>query len=120
MGDYIQDFIDYTSAYESPTDFFYWSALAGVSAVLRDSCYLMLGDTKLFPNIYVLIVANPAMRKAKPLNSTVELVKHVENTKIIEGRTSIQAVIQRLGDIERRKNGQSITGASGFIFSEEI
>lgn len=60
------------------------------------------------------------MRKAKPLNSTVELVKYANNTKIVEGRTSIQAVIQRLGEIERLKDGRSITGASGLIFSEEI
>jgi hypothetical protein len=61
------------------------------------------------------------MRKAKPLNSIIELIKTVNNTKIIEGRTSIQAIIQRLGEIERLKeSGKSISGASGIIFSEEI
>lgn len=120
MIDFIEAFLEYTKAYESPTDFFTWSAIAGISSVLRDRCYLLLGDTKVFPNLYVLIIANPAMRKAKPLNSIIEIVKHVNNTKIIEGRTSIQAVIQRLGEIERLKDGKSITGASGLIFSEEI
>lgn len=120
MNDFIQTFIEYTSAYESPTDFFYWAAVSGIASVLRDNCYLLLGDTKLFPNIYVLIIANPAMRKAKPLNAIVELIKTANNTKIIEGRTSIQAVIQRLGEVERLKDGRSIQGASGLIFSEEI
>lgn len=117
---FVNSFLDYTKAYESPTEFFYWSAVAGVSAVLRDNAYMLLGDTRLYPNLYVLIVANPAMRKAKPLNSIIELVKSVENTKIIEGRTSIQAVIQRLGEVERQKNGTALSGASGIIFSEEL
>lgn len=119
MG-YIEQFLDYTSSYESPTEFFYWSAVAGIAATLRDNAYILLGDTRVYPNLYILIIANPAMRKAKPLNSTVELIKHANNTKVIEGRTSIQAVIQRLGEIERQKNGNTISGASGIIFTEEI
>lgn len=118
--DYIEQFLDYTSAYESPTEFFHWAMLTGIGAALRDNCYLLLGDSRFYPNLYTLIIAKPAMRKAKPLNSTVELLKHIDNTKIIEGRTSIQAVIQRLGETERRKNGIIVSGASGFIFSEEI
>lgn len=87
---------------------------------MRDNCYLLLGDTRIYPNLYVLIIGPPAIRKAKPLNSIIELIKNIDNTKIIEGRTSIQAVIQRLGEIERRKDGRAISGASGIIFSEEI
>lgn len=120
MKNYIDQFLEYTKEYESPTEFFYWSILTGIGACLRDNAYLLLGDSRFYPNIYTLIIAKPAMRKAKPLNSTIELLKHVDNTKIIEGRTSIQAVIQRLGETERRKNGVSVSGASGFIFSEEI
>lgn len=118
--DFIQQFLDYTSSYESPTEFFYWSAVAGISAALRDNCYLLLGDTRIYPNLYILIVAKPAMRKAKPLNSAIELLKVVNNTKIIEGRTSIQAMIGRLSEMERHKDGKTISGASGIIFSEEI
>jgi uncharacterized protein DUF3987 len=116
----IRQFIEYTQAYESPTDFFYWSMVVGIAAALRDNCYILLGDTRVYPNLYILIIAKPAMRKAKPLNSVVELLKYVDNTKIIEGRTSIQAVIQRLGEIERRQSGATIKGASGIVFSEEI
>jgi len=35
-------------------------------------------------------------------------------------RTSIQAVIQRLGETERLNGGKSITGASGLVFTEEV
>lgn len=118
--DFIKQFLDYNSSYESPEEYFRWAALAGLSAILRDNCYLLLGDTRIYPNLYVLIIGPPAIRKAKPLNSMLELIKTVDNTKIIEGRTSIQAVIQRLGEIERKKDGRAISGASGIIFSEEI
>ena len=120
MDDFIETFLEYNSAYESPTQYFYYSALAGLGAVLRNNCYMLLGDTRIYPNLYVLIVGKPAIRKAKPLNAVIELMKGVNNTKIIEGRTSIQAVIQRLGETERSKDGKSIVGASGLIYSEEI
>lgn len=118
--DFVDAFLKYTESYESPTEFFYWSALAGIAAILRDNCYMQLGDTKIYPNLFVLIIANPAMRKAKPLNSILELCKSVSNTKIIEGRTSIQAVIQRLGDVQRTPDGRTLKGASGIIYSEEL
>lgn len=117
---FIEAFLDYTKAYESPDAFWVWSAIGIIGATLRDNCYLLLGDTRIYPNLYIIIIANPAMRKAKPLNSVIELAKIVNNTKIIEGRTSIQAVIQRLGEIERHKDGKTISGASGLIYSEEI
>lgn len=119
MG-FIEDFLEYNSKYESPTDFFYWAAVGGVSATLRDNCYLLLADTKIYPNMFILIIGKPAMRKAKPLNSILELCKTINNTKIIEGRTSIQAIIQRLSEVERHKDGKSVIGASGIIYSEEI
>lgn len=119
MG-YIEKYIEYTKAYESPTEFFYWAAIAGIGAVLRDNVYLLLGDTRVYPNLYVIIIAKPAMRKAKPLDSTVELLKAANNTKIMEGRSSIQAITQRLGEQERLKNGVVLKGASGLIYSDEI
>ena len=94
--------------------------MAGISAVLRDNCYLLLGDTRIYPNLYILIVAKPAMRKAKPLNSISELAKYINNTKVIEGRTSVQAIIQRLSEVERLKDGKSIQHASGLVYSEEF
>lgn len=120
MDDFVGNFLEYTKSFESCTDWFIWSALCGIGCVLRDNCYLLLGDTRIYPNIFVLIIGKPALRKAKPLNSIIELVKVVNNTKIIEGRTSIQAVIQRLGEIERIKDGRTLIGASGIIYSEEI
>lgn len=120
MNDFLSEFLEYTKSYESCTEWFIWAALAGIGAIIRDNCYLLLGDTRLYPNIYVLIIGKPALRKAKPLNSIIELMKVINNTKIIEGRTSIQAVIQRLGEIERTKDSKTITGASGIIYSEEI
>lgn len=119
MG-FIESFMDYTKSYESPDAFWYWSAVGIIGATLRDNCYLLLGDSRTYANLYIIIIANPAMRKAKPLNSVIELAKIVNNTKIIEGRTSIQAVIQRLGELERHKDGRTISGASGLIYSEEI
>lgn len=120
MPDFISEFLEFTKAYESPTQFFRWAIIAGVAATLRDNCYLPLAGTRLYPNLYILIVARPAMRKANPLNSTLKLLKYVHNTKIIEGRTSIQAVIKRLGEVERNKHGTALQGASGIVYAEEI
>ena len=54
---FINEFLDYTKSYESPDAFWYWAAVGIIGAVLRDNCYLLLGDTRIYPNLYIIIIA---------------------------------------------------------------
>lgn len=82
---------------ESPKSFWFWSALSAISAVVKDNVYLNRGNLyKLYPNIYVMLFAEPSMRKGPPVNFARNLVQRVNNTKIIHGRSSIQGVLKEL------------------------
>src|SRR5258706_15849366 len=92
-------FIQFTAAYESPTSFWRWSSYALVAAILRDNVYFEHGLFKTYPNIYVILLADSAeYRKGGSFPLVTELLLHEEirNTKIIQGRNSVQAVIDDL------------------------
>ena len=83
---------------ESPRNFWLWSALAAISAVVKDNVWLNRGGLyKLYPNIYVMLHADSGMKKGPPVNFARNLVKQVNNTRIIYGRSSIQGVLKELG-----------------------
>jgi hypothetical protein len=51
---------------EAPPKFFYWAGLSAISAVAKKHVFLNRGGKyKLYPNIYVIIVAGSGMKKGR-------------------------------------------------------
>lgn len=119
---FIQKYLDHTKIYESPTSFWKFSAYAAIAAVLRDRVYKKQGDKFLYPNTYTLLLADSAVqRKGNPVELCEKLVKAVGNTKVISGRTSIQAVFDVLGTAETSKDtGILVKGGGAIFFAPEL
>src|ERR1041385_3342133 len=119
---FVDLFLKHTKNYESPTSFWLWSSYSVIASVLRDSCYRKLGQFRLFPNIYVLLLAPSAVdRKGFPVVLCEKLVKSINNTKLISGRSSIQGILDELALGETDKlTGRIIQGGSAICASEEL
>lgn len=120
--DFIQKLLEHTKIYESPTSFWKWSAYSAIASVLRDSCYKRQGDSYLYPNCYVLLLADSAIqRKGRPVELCESLVTKINNTKIISGRSSIQAILDELAHTETNPNtGHILKGGSATFFAPEL
>ncbi len=109
------------SELESPKNFWYWSGLATISAVVKDQVYLDRGGVyKLYPNIYVMLHADSGMKKGPPVALAKDLVKRVNNTRIISGRSSIQGILKELGTSYSLPGGKVINKSVGFIVASEF
>lgn len=122
MKSFITEYLDFTKDLESPGSFFIWSALSCVGAALRDNVYLQYGPKPIYPNIFVLLLAPSGIfRKGQPVQICTKLLSNVQNTKIIVGRNSIQAVIQELAMADMdKKTGIQIKGGSCLLSAEEL
>jgi hypothetical protein len=117
VGDYVSFFKDY----ESPTSFWKWSAYSAIAAILRDNVFIKQGDITTYPNIFVLILAQSAGRKGHPVNSSQRMIESIGNTKVISGRSSIQAIVDELGHTETSaKTGKMIKGGSAIFIASEL
>ena len=105
---------------ESPKSFWYWSALASVSAVLKDSVWLDKFLYKLYPNIYVMLHADSGIKKGPPISMAKQLVREVDNTRIYAGRSSVQGILKDLGTAETKPGGHILKKSVGFICSSEL
>lgn len=117
---FVGDLIEHTKQYESPTSFWKWSAYAAIAAVLRDNVWISDGDSRLYPNMYILLIAGSAQRKGRPITLAEHLVYLVNNVKIISGRSSIQAILLEIGQTETDKNGKITKGGSAIFFAPEL
>ncbi len=117
----MSDFLEHTKIYESPTSFWKWAAYASIAAVLRDNIFRKQGDITTYPNIYVLFLAQSGARKGAPISLAQNLIQKVNNTKIISGRTSIQAIIDELAHTETNsKTGKLVKGGSAILIAGEL
>lgn len=119
---FIDELLKHTSQYESSTAFWRWSGYAAIAATLRDNIYWRVGDDRTYPNIYVLLLAiSGAHRKGKPIRTALSLVERVASTKVISGRTSVQAIFEEMMISETDPtSGKMSKGGAATLFAEEL
>lgn len=122
MSTFISRYLDHTKQYESPSSFWKWSAYATIAAVVRDNVYRRQGESYLYPNMYVLLLAESSVhRKGKPVDTAEQLIHYIDNTKLISGSSSIQAMIDELSKVETDvKTGRVRKSGSGIFLAQEL
>jgi hypothetical protein len=119
---FISKFLELTKIIESPTSYLVWSAYITLSSVMRHNIYYNFParKTKVCPNLYVILVGDSgATRKSTPLKICNFLLKQIGNTKLIEGRASIQGILKELASVQRIEK-RIIKDASCLLYSEEF
>lgn len=119
---FVDYFLQYTRDMESPTEFFRWAALSALTTVVRNNVFLSRAHLTTYPNMYVLLFARSgAARKSVPMKTILPLLRHLHNTHLVNGRSSVQGVIQTLAqDFTNKSNGEIVKGASGLLYAEEL
>lgn len=115
-----------TLEYEAPRRFYFWAALSSISAVLKDHVWFDMGKAyNVYPNIYVLLYGPSGVRKGPAISLAERIVKKVDNTRVINGRASIEAIIKELGTFKTREkiNGiarEPLKDSCGFVVASEL
>jgi hypothetical protein len=118
---WLDDLLLQTSESETPISFIKWAGLSAIAAVAKNNVYLDKFYYKLYPNIYVMLIAKSGMRKSFAVYIAKELVRSVNNTRVISGRNSIQAIIKELASTTTNDSNQPPnTDASALIASGEF
>lgn len=121
MFNFVNYLLQVTENTESPQEYWRWAALSCLSVILRDNVYVenpILG--KVYPNMYIILYGGSGIRKGAPCQFVGKLISSIGNTKFINGRSSMQAVVKELGMSYTTGNGHMISGASGVMYSEEL
>ena len=117
---WIEQVVASTVEAESPERFQYWCSIAALSAVVKKNVYLDRYYYKLYPNVYIFLVAKSGLRKSNPVTLAKKLVQEANCTRVILGRNSIQAVLKELGKAHSIEGGGVIKEANGFLVSGEL
>lgn len=119
--DVIHEVLESTQYFEAPPRYYYWATLAAISAVLKDKVWFdMGGNYNVYPNIYVLLYGPSGVRKGPAIHLAESLVSRVDNTRTIDGRSSIEGIIKELGTMSSRPGKAPIKDSCGFMVASEL
>ena len=107
---------------ETPQSWLWWSFLSCISAAAGNNYYLttLKGDLIYKPNLYIMLLGDSGLGKGFPVNRAKLLVSKAEVTRVIAGRSSIQAIVQELSRTKTAEGKTPITDSRGFIVNGEL
>lgn len=119
--DWVEELLYATRDAECPRNFIRWAGYTALSAATRNKTYLDKFKYKLYANIYTLFVAKSGLRKSFAVSLVPKLLKPLNVVKVLDGRFSIEALMEELAAIKSNEDGNPpIMDAHGVITAEEL
>lgn len=122
MSNWIEDVLSECEHVETPRSWLYWSLMCCVSAAAGNNYFLsaLKGALLVKPNIYVILLGESGLGKEFPISLAIELVQKADVTRVIAGRSSIQAIIKELANAITREKKGPIDDSRGFVANGEL
>ena len=98
---FLQLYLNYTRAQESPELFHLWTGTTILAAALGRKCWINRGYYRLYPNLFCILVAGSAKcRKSTAVNIGVRLLTDIDTTKVISGKITPEKFIHEIADAQ--------------------
>ena len=94
--DFIRKYYDYTKETEPPTNYHVWTMVSCLSALLGRKCYIPQGVFTIYPNLYIVLVGSPGMKKSSAMNIGKNLLRTIEDFPLSPASMTREAMLQAL------------------------
>jgi hypothetical protein len=121
-NNWVDDILAECSHVETPRSWIWWSLVTAISAVSANYYLRTLKGAVLYkPNLYVMLLGKSGLGKGFGVNLCKLLVQKADCTRVIAGRSSIQAIVSELSKQKSNQNGKPpITDSRGFVVNGEL
>jgi len=119
---WIDDIIDECEDVETPREWIYWSLVCALAATAANQYHLKAfgGKVTYYPNIYAILMGLSGLGKAFPVKLSKNLVERADVTRVIYGRSSIQAIVKDASQTMTREGKEMILDSRCYIVNGEL
>lgn len=96
QDDWVNSFCTYTEGIPSPALFRKWTAISAVAGLLERRVYTETSQTPLYPNMYILLVARPAVGKSVAINQVGKVWRQMEGLFVAPDNVTRASLIDAL------------------------
>jgi len=121
-NNWIDDLMSEVTHVETPRSWIWWSLCSAISSVAANYHLRTLKGAVLYkPNIYVMLLGKSGLGKGFGVNLAKLLVQKADCTRVIAGRSSIQAILAEIGKQKSNANGKPpIKDSRCFVVNGEL
>ena len=121
-SNWVDDCVSDCSHVETPESWLWWSFLCCISAAAGNNYFVkaLKGDFIYKPNLYIMLLGESGLGKGFPINRAKRLVQSAEVTRVIAGRSSIQAIVTELSTTKKLENKDLILDGRALIINGEL
>jgi len=119
---FVDSLVAECSHVETPQSWLWWSFISCISAAAGNNYYLttLKGDLIYRPNLYIMLLGESGLGKGFPINRAKLLVTKANVTRVIAGRSSIQAIVQELSRAKTVEGKPIISDSRGYVVNGEL
>lgn len=119
---WVDSLVDECKHVETPKSWLWYSFLACISASAGNNYFLttLKGDLVYKPNLYIMLLGESGLGKGFPVNRAAMLMQKADITRVIKGRSSIQAIVKELATTKSKEGKAPIQDSRGFIVNGEL
>lgn len=114
LGDWLREFLDYTSELESPVEFLRWAGLSTIAGAAQRKIFAETQAYMAFPNLYVTLVGPAGSKKSTAIRQGARLLKKLPGINMCADAPSVAGIMLEYEDIGKsNKEHQSL---NAFIY----
>lgn len=119
---WIEDLLVENESVETPLNYIYWSLMFCISSAAANAYTLrtLKGNLLYYPNLYIILMGESGLGKGYPVNLAKRLLQEAQITRVIAGRSSIQAIIKEGATTRSEKGKALITDSRMAIINGEL
>jgi hypothetical protein len=119
---WLREYLRYTSGQESPEMFHLWVAFTLVACVVERKVWLERGYSKLFPNLYTILVAGSAVcRKTTATDIGIDLLKDLDNApEVFAQKITPEALIDQMCPRATMEDGKISVNSTAMLYAPEL
>jgi len=107
LENWLDGYAEYTKKTESPRKFNKWSGISAIAAALRKKVKFQLGRLSTYPNLYIVLVAEPGVaRKTQAISYATDLTGNIDSIIHSADSTTRESLIE---DLELAKQDHLMT-----------
>lgn len=106
---WIEDLLQENENVETPLSYIFWSLMFCISSAAANAYTLrtLKGNLLYYPNLYIILMGESGLGKGYPVNLAKRLLQEADITRVIAGRSSIQAIVKE-GATTRSSQGKAV------------
>lgn len=124
LPNWLEAYEEYTYETESNPLFNKWVGISTIASALRKKVWLELGRLRVYPNLYIVLVAEPGVaRKSQAINYAIDLVSEVPSIVLSSDSVTAPSLMEELEEAttyDRLPDDSALRHASLSVFSKEF